>query len=98
MKTTAQPSHVLVDRSGSLAPPQPSAVSAATECRLLGFLLDSSLLLLLFSLLPTGIGVVFLHTFGENIGLPAEILLIHHAVLGDDERHHTGRPVFRRIG
>jgi hypothetical protein len=32
------------------------------------------LLLLLFSLLPTGIGVVFLHGFGENIGLLAEIL------------------------
>ena len=47
---------------------------------LLGFLPPSNLLLLLFSLLPTGIGVVFLHTFGENVSLLAEILLIHHSI------------------
>src|SRR6266481_1676922 len=68
------------------------------ECLLVGFLLASSLLLLLFSLLPTGIGVVFLHGFGENIGLLAEVLLIHHSIFSNDEGHHSGRPVFRRIG
>jgi hypothetical protein len=72
--------------------------SAATRCLLLGFLLGSSLLLLLFSLLPTGIGVVFLHSFGENISLLAEVLLIHYSILVNDECHHAGRPVFRRIG
>src|SRR5271166_4223215 len=64
----------------------------------LGFRLASSLLLLLFSLLPTGIGVEFLHRLGENIGLLTEILLVHDSILVDDECHHARRHVFRRIG
>ena len=36
--------------------------------------------------------------FGESIGLLAEILLIHYSILVNDEGHHAGRPVFRRIG
>ena len=56
----------------------------SAECGVLLFgRLASCLLLLLFSLLPTGIGVVFLHGFGENIGLLAEILL--------DTRLHPGQ-------
>src|SRR5258708_20767751 len=51
-----------------------------------------------FSLLPTGIGVVFLHARGENFGLLAKILLIHNSILVNDEGHHAGRQVFRRIG
>src|SRR6266853_1072191 len=64
----------------------------------LSFLYASNLVLLLFSLLPTGIGVVFLHSFGVSIGLLAEILLIHHSIQANDERHHAGRSVFRWIG
>src|ERR1017187_7734886 len=64
---------------------------------LLGLLLASSFVRLLFSLLPTGVGVVFLHRFGENIGLLAEILLVHHSIPVNDEGHHAGRLVFRRI-
>src|ERR1035437_6385488 len=75
-----------------------AGASTATECLLLGFLPASILLLLLFRLLPTGIGVVFAHGFGENIGLLAEILLIHDSILANNERHHTRRPVFRWIG
>jgi hypothetical protein len=47
-------------------------------------------LLLLFSLLPTGIGVVFLHVPGENFRLLTEIFLIHHAIHTNDEGHHAG--------
>src|SRR5271165_1098107 len=64
----------------------------------LGFLLASNLLLLLFTLLPTGIGVVFLDRLGESIGLLPEILLVHDSILADDECHHSRRPVFSRIG
>ena len=46
----------------------------------LGVLLASSLLLLIFSLLPTGIGVVFLHGFGDN----GEVLLVNFGFAGDD--------------
>src|SRR5580704_15160696 len=64
---------------------------------LLGFLLRCSFFLLLFGFFPTGIGVVFLHGFGEDIGLLAEILLIDNSVGADDEGHYAGRLVFRRI-
>src|SRR5258706_10356450 len=57
------------------------------------FLLSRSLPLRFFSLLPAGIGIVFLHGFGDNAGLFSEILLIHHAIAADNERHHAGRPV-----
>jgi hypothetical protein len=57
---------------------------------LLDRLLASGLLLLHFGLLPTGIGIVFLHRFRENIGLLAEILLIHHPVAADDKSHDAG--------
>lgn len=46
--------------------------------------------LLVLSLFPGGIGVVLLHGFGENIGLLAQILLIHHSVLAHNKRHHAG--------
>src|SRR5580658_620097 len=64
----------------------------------LGFLIARSLVRLLYSLLPLGIGIVFLHGLGECIGLFPEVLLIHHAIVGNDECHHPGRPVFRGIG
>src|ERR1700722_516223 len=63
----------------------------------LGFLVASNLVLLLYGLLPFGIGIVFLHGLGECLGLFPEVLLIHHAIVGNDECHHTGRPVFRGI-
>src|SRR3984957_18098889 len=63
----------------------------------LGFLVASNLVLLLYSLLPLGIGIVFLHGLSECIGLFPEVLLIHHAIVGNDECHHAGRPVFRGI-
>ena len=34
---------------------------------------------------------------GENVALLAKILLIHHSIVIDDEGHHTGRPIIRRI-
>src|ERR1022692_4643899 len=61
----------------------------AKKCLLLGFLRARNLLLLIFRLLPTGIGVEFLHGFGERIRLLAEILLIHHAIPADHECHHA---------
>src|ERR1035438_2304196 len=73
--------------------PPPNAL-----CLLLGFLLASSLLLLLFSLLPTGVGVVFLHGSGQGVSLLAEILLVNYSVLVNNECHHAGRSVFCRIG
>ena len=54
-----------------------------------GFRVGSHLLLL-FSLLPTGIGVVFLHALGENFGVLTEIFLIHHSIHASDEGHHAG--------
>jgi hypothetical protein len=65
-----------------------TTVDGLRHLNLLRFLHASSLLLL-FSLLPTGIGIVFLHVFGMKIGLLAEILLIHHSINADDESHHT---------
>src|SRR4029077_6559019 len=62
-----------------------------------GFRFGSGLLLL-FSLLPSGIGVVLLHALGENFGFLTEIFLIHHSIRANDEGHHAGRPVFRGIG
>jgi hypothetical protein len=62
---------------------------SAEKLPLLVFLLADSLLRLVFRLLPAGIRVVFVHRFGGNIGLLAEILLIHHSVLADDEGHYT---------
>src|SRR4029077_3790542 len=63
-----------------------------------GFRLASSLFLLLFSLLPTGIGFVFLYGLGESLGLFAKILLIDDSIAADDECHHAGRSVLGRIG
>src|ERR1019366_9983530 len=70
----------------------------AIECLLLGFLLASSLLLLVIVLFPARIEVVFLHGLSENSGVPAKVFAIHHSILAHDECHHAGRPVFRRIG
>src|SRR5580700_4741789 len=64
----------------------------------LGVLSVGSFFLLIFSLPPTGIGIVFLHGFGVVISLLAEILLIHGSILANDECHHAGRPICRRIG
>src|SRR5580700_11820868 len=64
----------------------------------LGVLSVGSFFLLIFSLPPTGIGIVFLHGFGVVISLLAEILLIHDSVLSNDECHYAGRPIFRGIG
>ena len=49
-------------------------------CFLLGLLLVSSLLLLVFFLLPTGIRVVCLHSLGEYRGLLTEILPVHDSM------------------
>jgi hypothetical protein len=43
---------------------QPAEASAPTTSLLVAFLLAGSLFRLLFGLLPSGIGVVFLHAFG----------------------------------
>jgi len=66
--------------------------------RLIGFRVADRHLRLLFRFLPTGIGIVFLQTFGQNTRLLAEILLIDHSVLAHDECHHARRPVLCRIG
>src|ERR1700733_7914388 len=47
---------------------------------------------------PGGIGVVVLHGFTCVFGLLAEVLLIHNSIFVDDERHHAGVAIFRRIG
>ena len=36
-------------------------------------------------------GVVFRHGLSDNIGLSAEILLIHHSIVTHDEGHNSGR-------
>src|SRR5271165_1750224 len=74
------------------------AVDGGEEGFLFSFQVASIFLLLAFSPLPSGIGLVFPHSFGENIGLVAEISLIHDSILVNDEGHYSGRPVFRRIG
>src|ERR1700678_1719146 len=61
-------------------------------------LIASSLLLLLFSSSPTGIELVFDHLLCDNIGLPTKILFVNYPVVVNNECHHAGRPVFRRIG
>jgi hypothetical protein len=53
-----------------------------------------SLLLRLLSLVPSGIGIVFLHDFGDNTGLFSEIFLIYDSIATDDEGHYAGRPIF----
>src|ERR1700722_20796449 len=76
----------------------PALERRATNAALLGFVLASSFHRLLLSSFPTGGGIVFVHCFGENICLLAEVLLIYHAILANDEGHHARRPVFCRIG
>src|SRR4029077_5681148 len=61
---------------------------------LLVFLLANGLRLFVVGLLPAGIGVVFVHRFGDDIGLFAEILLIHHSILANDECHSARLSVF----
>ena len=64
-------------------------VSASGNWLLLVFLLANGLRLFVVGLLPTGIGVVLAHRFGDNFGLFAEILLIHHSILANDECHYA---------
>src|SRR5258706_1882113 len=76
--------HRRIQRSHSWQPLRDRLLFLATGFRV------GSHLLLLFSLLPTGIGVVFLHALGENFGFLTEIFLIHHSIHANDEGHHAG--------
>jgi hypothetical protein len=67
----------------------PIARELSLECLLLSFLLASSLPLLVFVLLPTGMGVVFLHGLGGSGGLLPKIFAINDAIAANDEGHHT---------
>ena len=57
----------------------------------LGFLLVRRLLLLLFRLLPTGIGVVCLHRFGESTSFLAEIFLLFDSLCSEHPERITER-------
>ncbi len=59
------------------------------ECLLRCLFTDNFLRVHLFCLMPTGIGVVFLHGFGESLGLLAKIFFVHDSILVHDERHHA---------
>src|SRR5271157_2064120 len=48
--------------------------------------------------LPGLVGVVGLHLFGEVGGLRSQVFLVHGPVLSNDEGHHSGVAVLRRIG
>jgi hypothetical protein len=55
-----------------------SAGARSGKMLLTSVLVAGSFLRLLFRLLPTGIGVVLLRFFDDNIGLPAKILLANY--------------------
>src|SRR5271157_3391693 len=48
--------------------------------------------------LPGLVGVVGLHLFGQVGGLRPQVFLVYGTVLIDDEGHHSGVAVLRRIG
>src|SRR5271157_1090124 len=48
--------------------------------------------------LPGLVGVVGLHLFGEVGGLRPQVFLVYGTVLIDDEGHHSGVAVLRRVG
>ncbi len=54
-----------------------------------GLLCARNLFLLIFRLLPTGIGVVFFHCSGDDVSLRSKILLVHDSILANHERLHT---------
>jgi len=65
------------------------SAAAWSKTPLLALLLARRFLGLFFSLLPTGIRIVFLHSFCRGVGLLAEILLIHHPILVNEKGHHA---------
>ena len=65
------------------------AVDGGEEGFLFSFQVASIFLLLAFSPLPSGIGLVFPHRFSDDGGLFTEILLIYDSILVDDEGHYS---------
>src|SRR5271156_2585402 len=68
------------------------------DTRLLGLFFVRRLLLKLPRFIPAGIGVVGFHGFSGRVGFLAEVLLVHHSVFADHERHHAGIAVLSGIG
>jgi hypothetical protein len=60
-----------------------------SDASMLGVLSAGSFFLLIISLPPTGIGIVFPRGFCVVISLLAEILLIHNSILANDECYTT---------
>src|ERR1700728_844143 len=52
----------------------------------------------LSSSFPGGIRIICFHRASTRIRCLSQIALINHAIAPDDERHHAGRAVLRRIG
>src|SRR5208282_3461415 len=59
--------------------------------------LASHFLLLAFRFLPAGGWAIALHVSGNRLGFWAEIFFVDDSILVDDEGHHAGGSVLRRI-